>query len=123
MTDSKLQIELVAQETQTQNPEIITRTYTYKTKTGKDKTVIRKYTVKNDKTFKSINNKEAMNNYVEEHKDKYINLPRYYQSRTVIADIKKDLGLELSYNGAITLLKTHCGRVVNQRGPKPESKA
>ena len=121
MSDIKpnLQIELEDNQFQKEEPveNLIVKTYHYKSKSGKDRIVVRKYTVKNDKSYKNIPNKEIMNKYVEEHKDKYINTPKAHQASTLIKDIKNDLDLNLSYNGARSLLQKHCDRDYKY-GPK-----
>lgn len=100
-SNSNIEIEMTSEN---QVPVTI-KEYHYKNKNGKDVKVVRKYTVKNDKTFRSIPNKEKMYKYIEEHKDKYAEIKCCHRITTLEKDIKNDLELELSQTGAITLLK------------------
>ena len=74
---------------------------------GKPYHVTRKYTVKFEKSFKNKTNKETMHKYVEEHKQRYLELPPHRQVTALRNDIKKDLDLDLSRTGALTLLVDH----------------
>ena len=89
---------------------VVIKEYHYKNKNGKDIRVIRKYVIKHDKTYKIKNNKEPIKKYIEEHKDKYINLPRHKQITTIIDDVKKDLDLNISRTGVIKILEEVIGR-------------
>lgn len=96
---------VLSEASQSTSAPVKTKEYHYKNKNGKDVKVVRKYTVKNDKTFRSIANKEKMTKYIEEHKDKYAEIKSCHRITTLKKDIKNDLELELSQTGAITLLK------------------
>ena len=63
-----------------------------------------------------------MHKYVEENKEKYINTKLCHQASTLINDIKNDLDLNLSYNGALTLLRKHCNRPIREARSKGLSK-
>ena len=121
-TNLKPEIELESQtsssaaQVQTEpvvSPEdrpVVIKEYHYKNKNGKDVRVIRKYTIKHDKSYKVVNNKEPIKKYIEEHKDKYINLPSHRQITTIIDDVKKDLDLKISRTGVIKILEEVIGR-------------
>ena len=89
---------------------VVIKEYHYKNKNGKDVRVIRKYTIKHDKSYKVVNNKEPIKKYIEEHKDKYINLPSHRQITTIIDDVKRDLDLKISRTGVIKILEEVIGR-------------
>ena len=113
--ENQIQIELI-NETPANTPEntpAITKYYEYDRGDGKIQKVTRTYVVKHDKSFKNKGNKEIIGKYVEEHKEKYIALPRHQQVRILKEDVKKDLNLELSQTGATTLLVKYCNRKVN----------
>ena len=113
--ENQIQIELI-NETPANAPEnnsAITKYYEYDRGDGKIQKVTRTYVVKHDKSFKNKGNKEIIGKYVEEHKEKYIALPRHQQVRILKEDVKKDLNLELSQTGATTLLVKYCNRKVN----------
>lgn len=89
---------------------VITKEYHYKNKNGKDVKVVRTYIIKHDKTYKIKNNREPITKYAEEHKDKYLNLPRHKQVSALINDVKKDLELNVSRTGAKNVLEEVIGR-------------
>ena len=122
--ENQIQIELV-NETPANTPEnnpAITKYYEYDRGDGKIQKVTRTYVVKHDKSFKNKGNKEIIGKYVEEHKEKYIALPRHQQVRILKEDVKKDLNLELSQTGATTLLVKFCNRKVNSGIRSKENK-
>ena len=113
--ENQIQIELIneAPANTLDNNPAITKYYEYDRGDGKIQKVTRTYVVKHDKSFKNKGNKEIIGKYVEEHKEKYIALPRHQQVRILKEDVKKDLNLELSQTGATTLLVKFCNRKVN----------
>ena len=109
--NSKAEIEMNVEQTSEQpSGPVVIKEYHYKNKNGKDVRVIRKYTIKHDKSYKVVNNKEPIKKYIEEHKEKYISLPSHRQITTIIDDVKKDLDLKISRTGVIKILEEVIGR-------------
>ena len=109
MSEENLVIETVAPAN---TPEDLTvKQYVYN-KDGKEFKVVRKYSVKKSTSMKTKDNKEKVNKYIEEHKQKYLDTISHKQVSTLIEDIKNDLGINISYTGGYNLLINHGVKIV-----------
>ena len=80
------------------------KTYTYSKDNGKTVKVTRNYSVKNPNSLKCKENKIKVNEYLEKNKEKYFELEPRKRISTLIHDLKNDLNINVSYNGALSLL-------------------
>ncbi len=108
---SEEKIEVVEVEESVEQNDLTVKQYVYK-KDGKEYKVVRKYSVKKSTSMKTKDNKQKVAEYIEEHKQKYLDTVSHKQVSTLIEDIKNDLGINVSYTGAYNLLIKHGVKIV-----------
>lgn len=109
MTSQEINVEMQVenvQETPNSTPQIV-KEYHYINKNGKDVRVVRKYNVKYSASCKNQVNKEQLDKYITEHKEELLKVPKIHRATTLSKNVKKDLNLDLSYTGSVSLLKKH----------------
>ena len=105
MSSQEIELEVQTEPTvqSATHPEVKIKHYEY-VYNGRPFKITRKYTVKNSDSFKTADNKKILEKYVEEHKQKYIDLPKHKRVSTLIKDVKEELNIKLSCTGSQTLL-------------------
>ena len=120
MSDKNFEVELqpveieINEETKSapiSQEELTVKQYVYN-KNGKEFKVMRKYAVKKTNSMKTKDNKQKVADYIEEHKQKYLDTVSHKQVSTLIEDIKNDLGINISYTGGYNLLINHGVKIV-----------
>lgn len=82
----------------------VTKSYEYTNEKGKKSVAKRIYKVKNPNTLKSTENKIKLEKYLNENKESILAIEQKKRSKYLIQKAKEDLGLDISYNGAISYL-------------------